>query len=46
MLKCGKMPTPEGYDACLGYIDGVISACCGHGVEKQILIKESINCSI
>jgi hypothetical protein len=41
-LKCGRMPTPEGYDTCLGYIDGVISACCGHGVEKQILTKESI----
>lgn len=30
---CGKMPTPEGYDACLGEIPGVISACCGHGIE-------------
>lgn len=32
--KCGKYPTKEGYDACLGYIDGAIAACCGHGVEK------------
>lgn len=32
--RCGKMPTKEGYDACLGYIPGVKSACCGHGVEK------------
>jgi len=30
---CGKYPTQEGYDACMGHIDGVISACCGHGVE-------------
>lgn len=30
--KCGKPPTPEGYDACLGHIEGAISACCGHGV--------------
>ena len=44
--RYGKPLTQEEYDACLGYIDGVISACCGHGVEKQILIKESINCSI
>lgn len=38
--KCGKMPTVEGYDACLGYIEGATSACCGHGVEKPYVIKE------
>ena len=38
--RCGKIPTPEGYDACLGYIDGVSSACCGHGVEEPIMIFE------
>lgn len=37
---CGKMPTKEGYDACLGYIKGVKSACCGHGVELPYCIKE------
>ncbi len=31
--RCGKLPTPEGYDACLGYLPGVASACCGHGVK-------------
>jgi hypothetical protein len=31
--RCGRMPTSEGYDACLGYIPGVVSACCGHGKE-------------
>ena len=31
--RCGRMPTPEGYDACLGYIPGAAGACCGHGVE-------------
>lgn len=31
--KCGRMPTPEGYDACLGHIPGAKAACCGHGVE-------------
>ena len=30
--RCGKLPTPEGYDACLGYIPEMESACCGHGV--------------
>ena len=31
-VKCGKMPTKEGYDACIGYIPGIKSACCGHGI--------------
>lgn len=39
--RCGKIPTKEGYDACLGHIDGVISACCGHGVEPAYVIKEN-----
>lgn len=30
--KCGKKPTPEGHDACLGTLKGVKFACCGHGV--------------
>ena len=33
-ITCGEMPTTEGYDACLGYVEGVVSACCGHGVEE------------
>ena len=35
-VRCGKMPTPEGYDACLGYLENVKSACCGHGIEEPI----------
>jgi len=31
--QCNKMPTPEGHDACLGHIPGVLNACCGHGAE-------------
>jgi hypothetical protein len=31
--RCGKAPTSQGHDACLGHIDGMSSACCGHGVE-------------
>ena len=38
--RCGRMPTPEGYDACLGYIEGAASACCGHGVNALEVIKE------
>ncbi|MDD5016523.1 MAG: hypothetical protein PHO15_00310 [Eubacteriales bacterium] len=38
--RCGRYPTKEGYDACLGYIEGVTSACCGHGVHGRIEVKE------
>lgn len=31
--RCGRPPTEEGHDACLGRIQGAISACCGHGVK-------------
>ncbi|CDQ41888.1 hypothetical protein [Virgibacillus salexigens] len=36
--KCGKMPTAEGFDACLGYIEEATSACCGHGIEKPYVV--------
>lgn len=29
--KCGKLPTPEGHDACIANLPGVKFACCGHG---------------
>jgi hypothetical protein len=31
--RCGRLPTPEGHDACLGHLPGVSSACCGHGIK-------------
>ena len=39
-IKCNRMPTKEGHDACLGHIEGVMYACCGHGVSEPITIKE------
>ena len=36
--KCGCSPTKEGYDACLGHIDGAIHACCRHGAEKGYIM--------
>ncbi|MFA7218065.1 MAG: hypothetical protein WC057_05640 [Dehalococcoidales bacterium] len=45
-IKCGCMPTKEGYDACLGYIEGATSACCGHGVEEGYVVyknKKEVN---
>ena len=38
--RCGKHPTKEGYDACLGYIKGATHACCGHGIEKGYVIYD------
>lgn len=38
-VRCNKMPTPEGHDACLGHIQGVKSACCGHGVHAPIIAR-------
>ena len=39
-VKCGRMPTYEGYDACLGHIEGARNACCGHGVTKEYIQYE------
>ena len=39
--RCGRIPTKEGYDACLGHIEGVKSACCGHGVEEPYVVYEN-----
>ena len=38
--KCGESPTPDGYDACIGNVEGVEYACCGHGVEEGYVIYE------
>ncbi len=40
-VKCGKLPTKEGHDACLGTLPGVIDACCGHGVKEAYIIFEN-----
>ena len=37
-IRCGKKPTPEGYDACLGKLPGVHSACCGHGIDEKFIL--------
>ena len=37
--RCDKMPTIEGHDACLGHLEGVTSACCGHGTSKPIKLE-------
>ena len=35
--RCNCPPTKEGHDACLGHIEGAISACCGHGIEEKYI---------
>src|SRR5262249_18041864 len=36
-VQCGMVATPDGPDPCLGMLPGVVSACCGHGVEEPYL---------
>jgi hypothetical protein len=36
---CGKPPTAEGHDACLGTLHGVTNACCGHGDEREAYVQ-------
>ena len=36
---CGMPPTKEGYDYCLGNIEGAEFACCGHGGRQKRYIK-------
>ena len=38
--RCGRSPTAEGYDACIGYLPGVFSACCGHGQEESYCVMD------
>ena len=39
--QCGQPPTADGYDACLGYLEGVTAACCGHGVTEPVVVEEA-----
>jgi len=36
---CGKYKTYEGHDSCIGELDGIINACCGHGKEERAYIQ-------
>ncbi len=40
--RCGRYPTSEGYDACMGFVEGVTSACCGHGVDEGYIHRKEI----
>jgi hypothetical protein len=36
---CGRPPTAEGHDGCLGTMPGVTNACCGHGVGAEAYVR-------
>ncbi len=37
--NCGCHETPEGHDACLGTLPGVMNACCGHGDPRGVYVQ-------
>lgn len=39
--KCGKEPTKEGHDGCIGVLPEkeVMNACCGHGNDNQAYVQ-------
>lgn len=37
--NCGKHYTEEGHDGCLGTLQGLMNACCGHGNIKEAYIQ-------
>lgn len=36
---CGKPNTKEGHDGCIGTLEGVMNACCGHGVIEEAFVQ-------
>lgn len=37
-VRCHALAEPDGPDPCLGLLSGVVSACCGHGVEEPYIL--------
>lgn len=38
---CKLHRTPEGHDGCIGTLDGVMNACCGHGEDRMAYVQFS-----
>ncbi|MCP9290012.1 hypothetical protein [Gracilimonas sediminicola] len=36
---CGLDRTPEGHDGCIGTLDNVMNACCGHGETEMAYVQ-------
>lgn len=39
-VACGKHPNSDGTDACIGRLENVMNACCGHGVSEGYIMFE------
>ena len=39
--KCGKVPVDD-YDPCIGRIEGLTSACCGHGITRGFKMEKVV----
>lgn len=37
-VSCGVLADPGAPDPCIGFLDGVTSACCGHGVTEGYVV--------
>lgn len=37
--ECGMTETESGVDPCIGVLEGVSNACCGHGIEDECYIQ-------
>lgn len=38
-LHCKKQRTPEGHDGCIGTLENVQNACCGHGEVEVAYVQ-------
>lgn len=38
---CGRENDEAGHDGCIGFVPGVVSACCGHGASTRDTATES-----
>lgn len=36
---CNKSRTPEGHDGCIGTLEGIKNACCGHGFDNEAYVQ-------
>lgn len=37
--RCGEKSTPDGHDACISGLPGVMNACCGHGDPGDVYVQ-------
>lgn len=37
--QCGEYATEDGHDACIGTLQGVMNACCGHGLIEEAYVQ-------